>query len=83
MGIGRTVERKRGLDYHEDLFNPLVVRFDLGRRPAATLIASTESRDASSGAGLRRAALERRRSTTRLSGCTSQAAVTLDDSYFK
>jgi glycogen debranching enzyme len=36
------VEQERGLDFHEDLFNPLTIRFDLMRERSATLIASTE-----------------------------------------
>jgi len=35
-------ERERSLDFHEDLFNPCVLRFDLNQRPTATIIASTE-----------------------------------------
>src|SRR5262249_8555607 len=35
-------EQERGLDYREDLFNPLVFRFDLSRRETAVIIASTE-----------------------------------------
>jgi predicted glycogen debranching enzyme len=39
------VERERGLDYHEDLFNPMTLRFDFGASQTATVIASTEARD--------------------------------------
>jgi glycogen debranching enzyme len=35
-------ERERGLDYREDLFNPLVMTFDLGRDARAIVRASTE-----------------------------------------
>jgi glycogen debranching enzyme len=35
-------ERERGLDYREDLFNPLVLTFDLARDAQATVVASTE-----------------------------------------
>ncbi len=38
-------ERERGLDFIEDLFNPLVLRFDLRSRRQASVIASTEKRD--------------------------------------
>src|SRR5262249_5177441 len=38
-------ERERGLDFQEDLFNPLVLRFDLSRRGSASVIASTEPQD--------------------------------------
>jgi predicted glycogen debranching enzyme len=54
------VERERGLDFQEDLFNPLVARFDLSRKPAATIIASTEIRDAAQAPAMRRAEVERR-----------------------
>ena len=37
-------EQERGLDYREDLFNPLVMRFDLSQQSAA-IIASTERHD--------------------------------------
>jgi predicted glycogen debranching enzyme len=39
------VERERGLDFHEDLFNPCVLRFDLKASTQVALIASTERRD--------------------------------------
>lgn len=35
------VERERGLDYREDLFNPLVLDFDLTINPQAAIVAST------------------------------------------
>lgn len=53
-------EQRRGLEYREDLFNPLVARFDLQREPAA-IIASIERRKASQAGDLRRAEVERRR----------------------
>jgi predicted glycogen debranching enzyme len=39
------VERERGLDFSEDLFNPFVLRFDLSLQHQASTIASTEHRD--------------------------------------
>lgn len=39
-------EQARGLDFEEDLFSPCLFTFDLNRFPGATLIASTERRDA-------------------------------------
>jgi predicted glycogen debranching enzyme len=41
------VERERGLDFNEDLFSPFAFTFDLNARSHATIIASTEIRDAS------------------------------------
>jgi predicted glycogen debranching enzyme len=38
-------ERERGLDDHEDLFNPCRLQVDLRQQPQAALIASTERRD--------------------------------------
>jgi len=35
-------ERHRGLDFREDLFHPLTMRFDLAKDPHAVVIASTE-----------------------------------------
>ncbi|HXE90917.1 MAG TPA: amylo-alpha-1,6-glucosidase [Terriglobales bacterium] len=40
------VERERGLDFQEDLFSPMRLRFDLGGRAGAKVIASTEPRTA-------------------------------------
>ena len=39
------VEQERGLDYREDLFNPLVWRFDLSASPTVAVIASTVRHD--------------------------------------
>jgi predicted glycogen debranching enzyme len=39
-------ERERGFDYTEDLFNPLVLKFDLSGRASCAVIASTEEREA-------------------------------------
>ena len=38
-------EQERGLDFREDLFNPLVFRFDLSQRATAVIIASTAKVD--------------------------------------
>ena len=54
------VERERGLDYVEDLFNPLTVHFDLSVRNTAAIIASTEIVEARSAEMLRLQELERR-----------------------
>jgi predicted glycogen debranching enzyme len=51
-------ERERGLDFSEDLFNPLVVRFDLRRN--AVIIASTEQRDVAKIAEYRQSEITRR-----------------------
>jgi predicted glycogen debranching enzyme len=53
-------ERERGLDFREDLFNPLVLVFDLHRDACASVVASTEPPAARPIAGLRAAEVERR-----------------------
>ena len=35
------LEHERGLDHVEDLFNPMVLKFDLAKRPSASIVAST------------------------------------------
>lgn len=54
------VERERGLDFTEDLFNPLSLTFSLQRSAAATLIASTEPFDIEQADALRDDELLRR-----------------------
>src|SRR5262249_39412922 len=54
------VERERGLDFKEDLFNPCVMKFDLGQQSQATIIASTERRDIAMVADRRQAEIARR-----------------------
>jgi predicted glycogen debranching enzyme len=53
------VERERGLDFAEDLFNPLALRFDLRSHRHASLIASTEPRDVTDAAEYRQVAITR------------------------
>ena len=55
------VERERGLDFTEDLFNPFVLRFDLPLEGAASVIASTDQRDISRVPQYRQAETTRRR----------------------
>ena len=55
------VERERGLDFSEDLFNPLVLRFDLGLRGQVSVIASTEKRHAARAGEYREAEIKRHR----------------------
>ena len=58
------VEQERGLDFREDLFNPLTFRFDLSRRSAAAVIASTVPHEAREADGMRRAEEKRRKRIT-------------------
>jgi len=53
-------ERERGLDFAEDLFNPCVLEFDLNSKPCATIIASTEHRNASMAPECRQSEIIRR-----------------------
>jgi len=55
-----SVEEQRGLDYREDLFNPLVMTFDLRRDPRATVIACTEPRTSEAPDHLRSSEIRRR-----------------------
>ena len=56
------LERERGLDFREDLFNPLLLRFSLGPScRLATVIASTSPRLASAAPQLRAGEVSRRR----------------------
>jgi predicted glycogen debranching enzyme len=54
------VERARGLDFVEDLFNPLTLRYTLAPDRGATVIASTQPHTASQAAPLREAEIQRR-----------------------
>ena len=54
------IEQERGLDYREDLFNPFVVSFALGRRTIASVVASTRPSDARQAREFRRSEIQRR-----------------------
>src|SRR5262249_55576124 len=54
------IERERGLDFKEDLFNPCVFKFDVRRGSQATIIASTERRNITNAAEYRSAEINRR-----------------------
>jgi predicted glycogen debranching enzyme len=54
-------EQARGLDFREDLFNPLVLRFALKARSRAVVIASTEPHEVADIAALQRQELKRRK----------------------
>ena len=57
-------ERERGLDFREDLYNPLVMTFGVAGGGAATVIASTTRHEASESAMLRGRETERRAAVT-------------------
>jgi len=54
------VEQERGLNFREDLFQPMVMRFDLFSQPTAMIIASTERHNVVETADLRESELKRR-----------------------
>ena len=62
-------ERERGLDFQEDLFCPCVLRFPLGRRTHAAVIASTEPRQAEFARDLRDHEKRRRRAVVKPFAC--------------
>jgi predicted glycogen debranching enzyme len=56
-----SAEQERGLDAHEDLFNPFVLRFSLSGDARATVVASTQAHTVSDAPALKSSELERRR----------------------
>lgn len=54
------IERERGFDFHEDLFNPCTLKFDLTKQKEISVIASTEQREVSAAPELRLAEIARR-----------------------
>ncbi len=79
-----SAEQARGLDFQEDLFNPLVLSFDLVRNGRAVVIASTEPRSADAADDLRSAELARRREVLAAAASDDpsvQALVQADDQF--
>jgi predicted glycogen debranching enzyme len=54
------LERERGLDFEEDLFNPFVLSWKLSKKRGAAVIASTEQSDIRQAVAIRAAELQRR-----------------------
>lgn len=54
------IERERGFDFHEDLFNPCALKFDLSSGSEISLIASTEPREVSEALSFRLTEIARR-----------------------
>ena len=71
------VERERGLDFREDLFNHFVLRFDLLASTQASIIASTEHRDVARMSQYRQAEITRRQATMQASPLKDDFAQTL------
>ena len=77
-------ERERGLDFQEDLFNPLALKFDLRLRKQATVIASAEQRDASLAAEYKQKEIARRRAVSAalpINDAFAQTLTTAADQY--
>lgn len=55
------LERERGLDFSEDLFNPLIFRFDLSLGHPALIIAATARRNVAQASGYLEKEIARRR----------------------
>jgi predicted glycogen debranching enzyme len=70
-------ERERGLDFQEDLFNPLVLEFDLNAETQVSIIASTAPRALSKISEYRELESARRRTTRLLSPVDDSFAQTL------
>ena len=68
-----TIEQERGLDFREDLFNPLVMALDLMAERHAAVVASTEPRTVEDVDRLRLSEIQRRKDIA--------AAVPTDDSF--
>ena len=78
------VERERGLDFREDLFNPFVLEFSLNTRVTATVIASTGPYDPGTAPLLREQEIARRRAIVEAAPCHEpivQALVAAADQY--
>ena len=78
------LERDRGLDFTEDLFNPFVLRFGPGADNTATLIASTMPQYPHAAAQLRNREIERRQAIVDVAPSTEpivQALTAAADQY--
>src|SRR5262245_11581499 len=71
------VERERGLDFKEDLFNPCVLKFDLRRQAQSNIIASTERLDIVRVAEFRQAEIARRAEIVASLPCENELVNTL------
>jgi predicted glycogen debranching enzyme len=71
------VERERGLDFHEDLFCPLVAAFDLTATLTPAIIASTEEHNILAATGLRNQEIAHRQSVRQASPVDDPLVTTL------
>jgi len=66
------IERERGFDFHEDLYNPCALKFDLSETKEVTVIVSTEARKVSEAPRLRQAEIARRQDLIKRSGAKDE-----------
>jgi predicted glycogen debranching enzyme len=66
------IERERGFDFREDLFQPFALKFDLSE--TATVIVSTEKQDAFEAEKFEKSEIERRAELIKLAGATDDFA---------
>lgn len=71
------IERERGFDFTEDLFQPFIIKINLAANQSAAIVVSTEPRDARDAAKLRQAELERRQDIIKKSGLQGDFMETL------
>jgi predicted glycogen debranching enzyme len=71
------IERERGLDFTEDLFNHFILRFDLLSSHQASIIASIERRDVTKASQYRQAEIKRRQIVVLASPLKDEFAQTL------
>jgi len=71
------LEHERGLDYHEDLFCPLVAVFDLTVNPTLAIIASTHAHSIVTAADFRNQEIARRASVRKASPVDDPLVTTL------
>jgi predicted glycogen debranching enzyme len=71
------IERERGLDFQEDLFNPCTMRFDLLLEGEATVIASTERRHPHNAREYRLEEIQRRQAVASESPIADETVGTL------
>jgi len=66
------IEKERGFDFTEDLFQPCLLNFDLSQ--TANVIASTEQRNITDAADLARLEIERRKNLVKIAGFSAAFA---------
>jgi predicted glycogen debranching enzyme len=66
------IEEERGFDFREDLFQPFVLRFDLSRRAAASVVVSTEKQNEIDIEQLEKSEIERRKNLIKIAGAEDE-----------